>query len=120
MPTINGRVPEAGDLIWIDLGAPVGHEQGGRRPAVVLTPAAYNARSSVLVVCPISRTGGPWPFKVAFAIPGSVAGYVLFHQLRVIDPVARPCKHSGRIPEDAFAEVRRGLVGLFELGEGLT
>lgn len=116
MPAIGGSVPEAGDLLWIDFGTPAGHEQGGRRPAVVLSPAHYNERSSVLVVCPITRRGGGnWPFRVAFAIPGSIAGFVLFDQLRVIDPLARPCRRTGRMPEEALAEVRRSLGKLFEL-----
>ena len=55
---------EAGEVLWVDFGPPTGHEQAGRRPALVVSPRAYNDRSSLILVCPITRNLAAWTFKV--------------------------------------------------------
>jgi mRNA interferase MazF len=115
MPKIGDTVPDAGDVLWVDFGPPIGHEQAGRRPAVVVTDRAYNARSSVLVVCPITRSGGPWPFKVSISPVGAITGFVIVDQLRVIDPSIRHCRPAGRLAAEAVASVRERLSSLFGL-----
>jgi mRNA interferase MazF len=102
---------DAGDILWIDFGRPVGHEQGGRRPAIVLTPRDYNLRSSLLVVCPITRRRRNWPFEVALP-PGRLSGVVLVDQIKVVDPAARPVGFGGRLPEDVLGEVKAKLAAL--------
>lgn len=103
---------EAGDIIWIDFGKPVGHEQGGRRPALVLTSQNYNVRSSVLLVCPITRKRRNWPFEVNLPATGRLSGVVLVDQIRVVDPVARPVGYGGRMPNEVLGEVRAKLAAL--------
>jgi mRNA interferase MazF len=105
-------VPDAGDLLWIDFGRSVGHEQGGRRPAVVLTSQDYNRLSSVLVVCPITRKSRDWPFQVQLPADGPVKGAVLVDQIKVIDPMAQPTRRGGRLPDKVFDEVRATLATL--------
>jgi mRNA interferase MazF len=105
-------VPEAGDILWIDFGKPVGHEQGGRRPAVVLTRRDYNVRSSILLVCPITRKSRNWPFEVSLPAAGGLSGVVLVDQIRVVDPVARPVRRSGSLPNEVFGEVKAKLSAL--------
>ena len=57
----------AGDIVWLQLNPQAGHEQAGHRPAVVLSPASYNARAGMIVCCPtITRIKG-YPFEVALA-----------------------------------------------------
>jgi mRNA interferase MazF len=102
---------DAGDILWIDFGQPVGHEQGGRRPAIVLTRRDYNMRSSVLVVCPIARTRRNWPFEVALPA-GRLSGVILVDQIKVIDPAARPVGYGGRLPDDVLGEVKAKLAAL--------
>jgi len=102
---------DAGDILWIDFGQPVGHVQGSRRPALVLTGHAYNMRSSVLVVCPITRKRRNWPFEVALP-PGRLSGVVLVDQIKVIDPAARPVGYGGRLPDDVLGEVKAKLAAL--------
>ena len=102
---------EAGDILWIDFGKPVGHEQGGRRPAVVLTQRNYNMRSSVLIVCPITRKRRNWPFEVDLP-PGRLSGVVIVDQIKVIDPAARPVGYGGRVPDDVLGEVKAKLAAL--------
>jgi mRNA interferase MazF len=105
-------VPEAGDVLWIDFGAPVGREQAGRRPAVVLTSQAYNAGSSVMIVCPITRSARPWPFKVPLPRVGDITGFALVDQLKVVDPAIRRLKRAGRIPDATLADIRGRLAAL--------
>lgn len=103
---------DAGDILWVDFGTPIGREQGGRRPALVLTPRDYNIRSSVLVVCPITRARRNWPFEVPLPSTGRLRGVVLVDQIKVVDPSARPVRYGGRIPEDVLGEVRARLASL--------
>lgn len=111
MPNESAAV-EAGDLLWIDFGKAVGHEQGGRRPAVVLTRRDYNARSSVLLVCPITRKRRNWPFEVGLPSAAGLTGVVLVDQIRVVDPVARPVGRAGSLPNEVLAEVKAKLAAL--------
>ena len=84
-----GVVFDAGDIVWLEFGPSFGHEQAGRRPALVVSPRGYNERSSFLLVCPITRNVSPWFFKVDIVDPGRITGAVLVDQVRSIDFVAR-------------------------------
>jgi mRNA interferase MazF len=110
--TRNGSVPDAGEVLWIDFGPPTGREQGGRRPALVLTSREYNLASSVLIVCPITRTDRHWPFKVPVPPVGLVSGFVLVDQIRAIDPALRAFKSAGRVSAETLGEVRGKLSAL--------
>jgi len=103
------RPLEAGDVVWIDFGIAVGHEQAGRRPALVVSPSSYNQASSLLVVCPITRNDAPWPFKVPLPPIGRVTGAVVVDQIRAVDPVVRHCHRFGAVAADVLDEVRRRL-----------
>jgi mRNA interferase MazF len=67
---VRAYVPDVGEIIWIDFDPQVGHEQAKRRPALVLTPLAYNRASGLAVVCPFTSIRKDYPF----AIPTLVAG----------------------------------------------
>jgi mRNA interferase MazF len=107
--------PDAGDILWIDFGEPVGREQAGRRPALVLTPHEYNVRSSVIVVCPITRTERKWPYHVALPQDDAIQGFILADQIKVIDPVARISKTAGRLPENLLEEVKGKIAVLLRI-----
>ena len=62
-------VPDRGDLIWLTFDPQAGHEQAGRRPALVLSPAAYNERSRLASVCPVTTRRKGYPFEVV--LPGA-------------------------------------------------
>jgi mRNA interferase MazF len=108
----SGTVPDAGEVLWIDFGRPVGREQGGRRPALVLTSRDYNLASSVLIVCPITRTRRQWPFAVALPPLGELTGYILVDQIKVIDPTIRAFKREGVVPAETMLTVRGHLASL--------
>ena len=104
--------PEAGDIVWVDLEPSVGHEQGGRRPALVVSEGAYNSISTYALVCPITRNTRPWPFKVFLDGNAPVTGAVLADQVRAIDFHLRSLRRAGRIPAEALAEVRANIAAI--------
>jgi mRNA interferase MazF len=108
------RPPEAGDILWIDFGPPFGHEQAGRRPAFVVSPFGYNRASSLILVCPITRSEREWPFKVPVKGAGGLTGFVLADQVRSIDPTVRVFRIGGTASAETLAEVRAKLTAVIE------
>ncbi len=110
---------EAGDLVWVDFGPPLGHEQAGRRPALVVSPKAYNDRSSLVLVCPITRNPDQWAFKVEIGAGARIHGAVIVDQVRSIDRAARFIRRSERASSDTLDRVygcsRRCLEFLFPI-----
>lgn len=98
-------VPERGDVVWITLNPQAGHEQAGRRPAVVLSPAAYNGKVGLAILCPITNQVKGYPFEVH--IPGGlgVTGVVLADQVKSLDWRARNAELACALPAAAVAEV---------------
>ena len=60
-------VPDAGDIVWVSFDPQAGHEQAGHRPAVVLSPAAYNGKTGLMVCCPMTTQIKNYPFEVAIS-----------------------------------------------------
>ena len=105
-------VPDAGDIVWISFDPQTGHEQAGHRPAVVLSPAAYNAKTSLMVCCPMTTHIKNYPFEVVIAGPSPSA--VLADQVKSLDWRKRKAKRKGIISVAELAEVRakiRALIG---------
>ena len=114
MAIADGRIPEAGDVFWVDFGSPVGHEQAGRGPALGVSPRAYNEISSVFLVCPISRRERAWPFQVRVPLIGRIEGYALVDQVKTVDPSARYCRYVGHADSSLLQGVRRQLAILLQ------
>jgi mRNA interferase MazF len=105
-------VPDAGDIVWISFNPQAGHEQAGHRPAVVLSPAAYNAKTSLMVCCPMTMHIKSYPFEVVVA--GESPSAVLADQVKSLDWRKRRAKRKGTISPSELAEVRakiRALIG---------
>ena len=85
MVTRPRRVPERGDAILIDFNPQVGGEQAGRRPAVVLSPAAYNGRVGLALLCPVTGQLKGYPFEVAIPDGLGVTGVILADQVKSLD-----------------------------------
>lgn len=97
---------DRGDLIWLDFNPQKGHEQRGRRPALVISPGAYNALSNCVLVCPITSNTAPWPWKVLLPDGLPVSGAVLVDQLKSLDAEARRFEAMGRAaPPDTVREI---------------
>jgi|ERR1041385_2466828 mRNA interferase MazF len=106
---------DVGDIIWIDFGPPFGHEQAGRRPAVVVSPRGHNAISSLILVCPITRNPSPWPFKVSIPGIGRVTGSIMVDQIRAIDPAVRAFRSAGRVSDETMIEVKGRLAAILAI-----
>ena len=107
--------PDAGDLIWIDLSPTVGHEQSGRRPALVLTSSKYNAASGLCVACPITRRARRYPFEVAMPNDGAVGGVVLADQARSLSWEKRYVQPIDRAPARLVVDVRERIASLLDI-----
>jgi mRNA interferase MazF len=105
-------VPEAGDIVWLSFNPQAGREQAGHRPAVVLSPAVYNAKTSLMVCCPMTTQIKNYPFEVVISAANPSA--VLADQVKSLDWRRRRAKRKGAISADELAEVRakiRALIG---------
>lgn len=103
-------VPDAGDIVWIDFDPQKGREQAGHRPAVVLSPSAYNGRTGLFVCCPTTTRIKGYPFEVALA--GRPASVALADQVKNLDWRARGATKKGRVTEAEFLEIRAKLRAL--------
>ena len=101
--------PERGDVVWITLNPQAGHEQAGRRPAVVLSPAAYNGKVGLAILCPITSQIKGYPFEVR--IPGglAIAGVILADQVKSLAWRSRQAEFAGALPAATVAEVLQKL-----------
>ena len=109
-------VPKPGDIVWTDFDPRLGREQGGKQPALVLSPAAFFQASHFAIVCPI--TSRVRPFRTSVVLPADVAirGEVLTSHIRSIDTTARPIAFTGsRVPAATLAEARAKVAALIGL-----
>jgi mRNA interferase MazF len=106
-------VPDTGDVVWLKFDPQAGHEQAGHRPAVVLSPASYNGKTSMLVCCPITTRVKGYPFEVSIA--GTKPGVVLADQVKSFDWRARQATYKGRVRPTELDEVRSTIGALIGL-----
>ena len=109
-----GYIPQRGDAIWISLNPQAGHEQAGRRPAVVLSPGAYNGKVGLAILCPITGQIKGYPFEVRIPDGLPVGGVVLADQVKSLDWRARQAEWICTLPPDVTAEVLAKLGVLLE------
>ncbi|EYB68353.1 ppGpp-regulated growth inhibitor ChpA/MazF [Deinococcus phoenicis] len=109
-------VPERGHIVWLNFTPHAGHEQGGRRPALVLTPASYNGLTGLMIAVPVTSRVKGYPFEVALPTGGAVQGVVLSDQARSLDWRARRAEYGVDVPEEVLDEVGGKLAALLHLG----
>ena len=105
-------VPDAGDIVWLRFDPQAGREQAGHRPAVVLSPAIYNAKTSLMACCPMTTQIKNYPFEVVIA--GENPSSVLADQVKSLDWRKRGARVKGTVSADELTEVRakiRALIG---------
>ena len=98
-------VPERGDLVWLTFDPQAGREQAGRRPALVLSPALYNRRANLMLVCPITSQAKGYPFEVALPDGLTIAGVILADHVKSADWAARRAQFAMKAPPGVTAEV---------------
>lgn len=105
MVKIDGRVPECGDIIQLELNLSTGSEQAGYRPAIIISPLAYNQISKIIMVCPITSRKKGWPFEVELPAQMQTYGVVLVDQLRAVNCGARKAVFVETAPSELIDEV---------------
>lgn len=108
-------IPKQGDIIYLDLHPQIGHEQTGRRPAVVVSCNEFNRFSTVHFVCPITNTDRPNPFHVPLDERTKVTGFIMCDQGKTLDIKARNVQFAEGLPYDIMREVSDILIGIVEL-----
>ncbi|MGH7865043.1 MAG: endoribonuclease MazF [Candidatus Binataceae bacterium] len=108
-------VPDRGDLIWLSFDPQAGHEQRGRRPALVLSPASYNQRSNLALLCPVTSQVKGYPFEVVLPRNLPIFGAILSDQLKSADWAARNAAFVARSPAAVLDEVTARLRALLAL-----
>ncbi len=93
-------IPDRGDLVWIDCNPQLGREQGGRRPALVISPARYNGRVGLFVCFPITSKIKGYTFEVSLPDTARIHGAVLTDQIKSYDWVARNVSYIYTADED--------------------
>jgi mRNA interferase MazF len=105
-------VPERGDAIWIDFNPQAGHEQSGRRPAIVLSPQSYNGKVGLCLLCPVTSKVKGYPFEVLIPAGLGVTGVVLSDQVKSLDWRVRNAELIEHLPEDVTIEVLKKFMSL--------
>lgn len=90
--------------MWLEFDPQAGHEQAGHRPALVLSPSAYNRRSGLMLCCPITSRVKGYPFEVTLAGKRGLSGVVLADQVKSLDWRARRAKKKDAAPLEAVQE----------------
>ncbi len=103
------KAPDRGDVVWIDFDPQAGHEQAGRRPAVVLSPFSYNRRAGLAIICPITNQIKGYPFEVVIPEGLRVKGAILSDQARNLDWRARNAETMMKLPSDVTEKVLKKL-----------
>jgi len=105
-------IPRCGDVVWITLNPQAGHEEAGRRPAVVISPQSYNGKVGLAIFCPITSQIKGYPFEVLIPAGLPVAGAILSDQLKSLDWRARNAELICTLPTETISEVLQKLVTL--------
>ena len=108
-------VPERGDIIWINLNPQAGHEQAGRRPAVVLSPKSYNEKTGLTILCPVTGKVKGYPFEVIIPDGFSVNGSILSDHVKILDWRARNAENIFSLPEETISLVLKKLALLLSI-----
>ena len=107
-------VPDRGDFVWLDFDPQSGHEQAGHRPALVLSPRAYNRKVGLALFCPVSTKAKGYPFEVKVSPGGRITGVVLSDQVKSLDWRARRATFVERAAAAVTSETLAKALTLLE------
>jgi len=109
-------VPDRGDLVWLQFDPQAGHEQAGRRPALVVSPREYNKRVGLALMCPVTAQRKGYPFEVPVPLGGRVDGVILADQVKSLDWRARRATLAVRAPRQVLDAVVELILALVDPG----
>lgn len=107
-------IPERGDIIWLTFSPQAGHEQAGRRPALVLSPASYNGKVGLAILCPITSKIKGYPFEAEIPKGLKISGVILSDQVKSLDWNVRKAEFVCKLPSGTTEEVLQKLSTLLE------
>jgi mRNA interferase MazF len=109
-----GYVPERGDVVWLAFNPQAGHEQAGTRPALVISPVAYNRRVGLALFCPLTTQVKGYPFEVVLPPGLKAEGAILSDQIKSLDWRARRAKLLCRVPSEVLDETLARVLALID------
>ena len=98
-------VPDRGDLIWLQFNPQAGHEQAGKRPALVVSPASYNGKVGLSLVCPVTSRSKGYPFEVSIPQNLPIDGVILADQVKSLDWQSRQAVFICKVPQAILSDV---------------
>ncbi len=105
-------IPDRGDIVWLDFDPQAGHEQLGRRPALVLSPKIYNEKTSLCIALPVTSRIKGYPFEVALPDGLPIGGVVLSDQVKNLDFSVRNIDFVCRVPSEVVKNVQQNVIAL--------
>ena len=109
---MSSYIPKCGDAIWLEVNPQTGREQAGRRPAFVVSSAAYNGKVGLALLCPVTSRVKGYPFEVPIPEGLPVSGVVLSDQLKSLDWRKRRAEFICELPESLTQEVKKKVEAL--------
>ena len=106
--------PSRGEIVWLQFEPQAGHEQSGRRPAVIISPREYNQKVGLCLCCPVTSKAKGYPFEVELPAGLKVEGAVLCDQLKSLDWKARNARIIGTLPGRSLKEIQARILALVQ------
>jgi mRNA interferase MazF len=107
-------VPKRGDVVRLHFNPQSGHEQAGRRPAIVLSPESYNRKTSLALFCPVTSRVKGYPFETLLPPGTPVRGVVLCDQIKSLDWAARNAEFICALPVETLDDVMGKALSLLK------
>jgi Growth inhibitor len=111
---VNNYSPDRGDIAWLQFNPQAGHEQAGKRPALVLSPKEYNQKTGLALFCSVTSKVKGYPFEVRLPEEFPVEGVILADQIKNLDWISRSAQFACKIPAEIMQEVILKLEVLFK------
>ena len=108
-------IPQCGDAVRISLNPQAGHEQAGRRPAVILSPRSYNGKTGLAILCPVTSHVKGYPFEVVLPADLPVTGAILSDQIKSLDWRVRDAELICTVPDKIVSEIMQKLSTLLSI-----
>ena len=107
-------IPDQGDIIYLQFNPQAGHEQMGRRPAIVISNKTYNQFTKLAMVCPITSNNRGFPLHVSLDDRTKTTGVILCEQIKALDIDARKASFFEKAPKEIMDEVLDIIIGFIE------
>lgn len=106
------KIPDKGDIVWLSFNPRAGHEQSGRRPALVISPQEYNGKTDLAIFCPITSQAKGYPFEVKMPDNLEISGVILSDQIKSLDWKTRKAEFICKLPKEALTDTLNKIAAL--------